>query len=118
MQAVARAGQLANTAIQQVDEAATKRIAQNDEKNRELRACVAAGTCGVRIVTRVVREPGSAGAANPSTSTLGDAALELDREAASRVLDLWESIELDAEKLDYLQRYAETCHKARAQAAE
>ncbi|QIL72334.1 hypothetical protein G7048_19420 [Diaphorobacter sp. HDW4B] len=116
--AVRKLEQAANTAISIADKSATERIAKNDQENRSLRACVAAGTCGVRIVTRVVRESSSSWAADSSTSSLGDAAVELDREAASRVLDLRESVQLDAEKLDYLQRYAETCHKARSQAAE
>ncbi|MBF5006019.1 lysis system i-spanin subunit Rz [Diaphorobacter caeni] len=108
----------ANAAITAADQSATERIAKNVEETDRLRACVAAGTCGVRIVTRYVREPRSAGAADSSASTVGDAALELDREAASRVLDLRESIKLDAEKLDYLQRYAGTCWRARVEAVK
>ncbi len=115
-QAVERAGKAANAAINEADRAATERIARNDEENSRLRACVRAGTCGVRIVTRYVREPGSDGAADSTTSGMGDAAVELDQEAGSRVLDLRESVQLDAEKLDYLRAYAETCFKARAEA--
>ena len=37
-----------------------------------LRECVRLGTCGVRIVTRVVRESGGGGAADSSASSLGD----------------------------------------------
>ena len=116
--AVRKLEQAANAAISTADKSATERIAKNDQENSRLRECVRLGTCGVRIVTRVVRESGSAGPADSSASSLGNAAVELDREAASRVLDLRESVQLDTEKLDYLQRYAETCHKARAQAAE
>ena len=116
--AVRKLEQAANSAISTADKSATERIAKNEEETSRLRECVRLGTCGVRIVTRVVRESIGGGAADSSASNMGDAAIELDREAASRVLDLRESVQLDAEKLDYLQRYAETCHKARAQAAE
>ena len=116
--AVRKLEQAANSAISTADKSATERIAKNDQENSRLRACVAAGTCGVRIVTRVVRESTGGGAADSSASSLGDAAVELDREAASRVLDLRESIQLDAEKLDYLQRYAETCWRAGVEAVK
>ena len=116
--AVRKLEQAANAAISTADKTATERIAKNEKETSRLRECVRLGTCGVRIVTRVVRESSSAGPAVSSASSVGDAAIELDREAASRVLDLRESVQLDAEKLDYLQRYAEICRKARAQAAE
>lgn len=115
-QAVERAGKAANAAIQQADRAATERIARNDEENSRLRACVRAGTCGVRIVTRYVRDASSDGAADSTTSTVGDAAVELDAEVQQRVLDLRESVQLDAENLDYLQAYAESCWRAWHQA--
>ncbi|QNN56484.1 lysis protein [Diaphorobacter ruginosibacter] len=118
MQAVQRAGAAANAAIQAADEKSTKGISDAKAETDRLRACVAAGTCGVRIVTRYVREPGSGGAANPGTSGVVHAAIELDRETASRFLDLRESVEFDAEKLGYLQRYAEACFAARLQVAE
>ena len=107
--AVRKLEQAANSAISTADKSATERIAKNEEETSRLRECVRLGTCGVRIVTRVVRESGGGGAADSTTGSVGDAAVELDREAASRVLDLRESVQLDAEKLDYLQRYAETC---------
>ena len=116
--AVRKLEQAANSAISTADKSATERIAKNDQENSRLRACVAAGTCGVRIVTRVVRESTGGGATDSSASSVGDAAVELDREAASRVLDLRESVQLDAEKLDYLQRYAETCWGAGVEAVK
>lgn len=110
--AVRQYEQAANSAISTADKTATERIAKNEEETSRLRECVRLGTCGVRIVTRVVREPGGSGAADPSASSLGDAAVELDQDVQQRVLDLRESVQLDAEKLDYLQRYAEACRKA------
>ncbi len=116
--AVRKLEQAANSAISTADKTATERIAKNDQENSRLRECVRLGTCGVRIVTRVVRESTGGGAADSSASSVGNAAVELDQDVQQRVLDLRESVQLDTEKLDYLQRYAETCHKARAQAAE
>lgn len=117
-QAVERAGKAANVAINEADQKATERIARNDEENSRLRACVRAGTCGVRIVTRIVRDSSSDGAADSTTSTVGDAAVELDAEVQQRVLDLRESVQLDTEKLDYLQRYAESCWRAGVEAVK
>ena len=116
--AVRKLEQTANYAISTADKSATERIAKNEEETSRLRECVRLGTCGVRIVTRVVRESTGGGATDSATGGVGDAAVELDQDVQQRVLDLRESVQLDAEKLDYLQRYAETCHKARAQAAE
>ena len=116
--AVRVAEKAANDAISAADKKSTERIAKNDEETSRLRECVRLGTCGVRIVTRVVRESGGSGAADSSPGSVGHAAVELDQDVQQRVLDLRESVQLDTEKLDYLQRYAEACHKARAQAAE
>ena len=116
--AVRKLEQAANSAISTADKSATERIAKNEEETSRLRECVRLGTCGVRIVTRVVRESNGGGSADSSASNMGDAAIELDREAASRVLDLRESVQLDAEKLDYLQRYAETCWGAGVEAVK
>ena len=116
--AVQKAAQAANAAIQQADQAANERIVNAKAETDRLRACVAAGTCGVRVITRYVREPSSGGAADSGTGSLGDAAVELDQAAGLRVLDLRESVRLDTEKLEYLQRYAEACYRAVTQAAE
>lgn len=116
--AVQKAAQAANAAIQQADQAANERIINAKAETDRLRACVAAGTCGVRIVTRYVRESSSGGAADSGPGSLGDAAIELDQAAGLRVLDLRESIQLDAEKLEYLQRYAEACHRVGLEAVK
>ena len=113
VRAVARAGQAANAAITAADQKSIERIAKNDEENSRLRACVAAGTCGVRIITKsAVCASGSAGPADSSAGRMGDAAVELDPEAGQRVLDLRASVQLDAEKLEYLRAYAESCWRA------
>lgn len=78
-----------------------------------LRACVRAGTCGVRIVTAAA--PGTHACTGPqdaAASGVGNGALALDAAAAERVLDLRESVESDRIKLDYLQGYANSCYAA------
>ena len=119
VQAVQKAATAANQAISAADQKSIERIAKNDEENSRLRACVAAGTCGVRIITKsAVCSSVGAGPADSSAGGLGDAAIELDPEAGQRVLDLRASVQLDAEKLEYLRAYAESCWRARAQAGE
>ena len=90
--------------------------AQNE--TRHLRACVAAGTCGVRILTAAT--PGASACPGPqdaSTSRVGDGALALDGETAERVLDLRESVQSDAAKLAYLRDYAQACWRAGVEGA-
>ena len=83
-----------------------------------LRACVAAGACGVRIITRSTAcaaggdVPKDAGAGG-----VGDGAVALDDAAANRVLDLRESVQSDAAKLAYLREYAQACWRAGAEGA-
>ena len=83
-----------------------------------LRACVAAGACGVRIITRSTAcaaggdVPQDAGAGG-----VGDGAVELDPATAGRVLDLRESVQADAAKLAYLREYAQACWRAGAEGA-
>ena len=85
--------------------------AQSD--TARMRACVAAGTCGVRIITRSAScaaggdLPKDAGAGG-----LGDGAIGLDDDTAGRVLGLRESVAADAAKLAYLREYASACYRA------
>ena len=119
VQAVQKAATAANQAISAADQKSIERIAKNDEENSRLRACVAAGTCGVRIITRsAVCSSGGAEPADSSAGRVGDAAVDLGPEAGGRVLDLRASVQLDAEKLEYLRAYAESCWRAGAQAGE
>ena len=45
-------------------------------------------------------------------------AVEIHKTAGVGVLDFRESVQLDAERLDYLQRYAETCWWAGVEAVK
>ena len=78
-----------------------------------LRACVAAGACGVRIITRSTAcAAGGAMPQDAGAGGVGDGAVALDGETAVRVLDLRESVQSDAAKLAYLQEYAQSCYRA------
>ena len=90
-----------------------KDLTHAQSETARMRACVAAGTCGVRIITRSTAcaaagdLPEDAGAGR-----VGDGAIELDEDAAGRVLDLRESVQSDAAKLAYLREYASACYRA------
>ena len=107
------AGQLADKDTQHYQE-----LTHAQSETRRLRACVAAGTCGVRIITRSTAcaaggdVPKDAGAGG-----VGDGAVALDDAAANRVLDLRESVQSDAAKLAYLREYAQACWRAGAEGA-
>ena len=83
-----------------------------------LRACVAAGACGVRIITRSTAcAAGGDVPQDAGPGSVGDGAIDLDDDTAGRVLDLRESVQSDAAKLAYLQQYASACWRAGVEGA-
>ena len=110
----------AGVADQLADKDAThyKELTHAKSETARMRACVAAGTCGVRIITRSTAcaaggdVPQDAGAGG-----VGDGAIGLDDDTAGRVLDLRESVQSDAAKLAYLREYAQACWRAGAEGA-
>ena len=90
-----------------------KELTHAQSETARMRACVAAGTCGVRIITRSTAcaargdVPQDAGA-----GSVGDGAVALDGDTAGRVLNLRESVQSDAAKLAYLREYASACYRA------
>ena len=83
-----------------------------------MRACVAAGACGVRIITRsTVCAAGGGLPKDAGAGGLGDGAIALDPATAGRVLDLRESVQSDAAKLAYLREYAQACYRAGVEGA-
>ncbi len=95
-----------------------KELTNAQSETARMRACIAAGTCGVRIITRSTAcaaggdVPQDAGAGG-----VGDGAVALDGETAVRVLDLRESVAADAAKLAYLREYAQACYRAGVEGA-
>ena len=129
LQAIADKTAQARAAVARYELAAHAQLADKDAQHYQelthaqsetarMRACVAAGTCGVRIITRSTAcaaggdVPKDAGAGG-----VGDGAVELDPATANRVLDLRESVQSDAAKLAYLRDYAQACWRAGVEGA-
>lgn len=129
MQAIADKTAKASEAVRKYEAGVADQLADKDVQHYQelthaqsetarMRACVAAGACGVRIITRSTAcaaggdVPQDAGAGG-----VGDGAIELDPATAGRVLDLRESVQADAAKLAYLQEYAKSCYRAGAEGA-
>ncbi len=95
-----------------------KELTHAKTETDRLRACVAAGACGVRIITRATAcAAGGAVPQDAGAGGVGDGAVALDDAAANRVLDLRESIQFDAAKLAYLREYAQACYRAGVEGA-
>lgn len=110
----------AGVADQLADKDAThhKELTHAKSESDRLRACIAAGTCGVRIITRSAScAAGGAVPQDAGAGGLGDGAIELDPATAGRVLDLRESVQSDAAKLAYLRDYAQACWRAGVEGA-
>ena len=116
--AVARYELAANAQLADKDATYYKELTHAKTETDRLRACVAAGACGVRIITRGTAcaaggdVPNDAGAGG-----VGDGAVGLDDDTAGRVLDLRESVQSDAAKLAYLRDYAQACWRAGVEGA-
>ena len=100
-------GRAANAAISTADAKAWKGLEDDKKELGRLRGCVAAGTCGVRLIVKPT--PTSGGASDSSPGSVGDDTLDLDPDVQRRVLDHREAIGEDVAKLEYLQAYAQQC---------
>ena len=110
----------AGVADQLADKDAThhKELTNAQSETARMRACVAAGTCGVRIITRATACTAGGGLPKDAgPGSVGDGAISLDDAAANRVLDLRESVAADAAKLAYLLEYAQTCWRSGVEGA-
>lgn len=94
-----------------------KELIHEKAETDRLRACVRAGTCGVRIIAAAPGARACTGPQDAAAGGVGNGAVELDAEAASSVLDLRESVHADAAKLAYLQEYAQACWRAGVEGA-
>ena len=97
----------ANKALTAAATKAWKGLEDDKKELNRLRGCVAAGTCGVRIITKYV--PAGGGASDSSPGSVGHDTIEIDPDVQRRVLDHREAIGEDARKLEYLQAYALQC---------
>ena len=116
--AVARYELAAHAQLADKDAQFYKELTHAKSESDRLRACVAAGACGVRIITRSTAcaargdVPQDAGA-----GSVGDGAVALDGDTAGRVLNLRESVQSDAAKLAYLREYASACWRSGVEGA-
>ena len=111
--AVARYELAAHAQLADKDVQHYKELTHAKTETDRLRACVAAGACGVRIITRsTVCAAGGGLPKDAGAGGLGDGAIALDPATAGRVLDLRESVQSDAAKLAYLREYASACYRA------
>ena len=106
--AIKQAGIEANNVISAADARAWKGLEDDKNELDRLRGCVAAGTCGVRLITKYLPTT-HGGASDSSAGSVGHDTLELDAEVQRRVLDLREAIDTDKRKIEYLQDYARQC---------
>ena len=81
--------------------------AAKSETNR-LRRCIAAGTCGVRLIS-TAGAASSRGAADAAAPGMGNEAAAIHGDLQQRVLDLRDAIVEDSAALEYLQEYAKQC---------
>lgn len=107
-EAIKQAGIAANNAISDADKRAWKGLEDDKKELARLRGCVAAGTCGVRLITKYVRD----GPSDSSPGSVGHDTVELDTDVQHRVLDHREAISEDQRKIEYLQDYALQCWRA------
>lgn len=114
--AVRKAAAIANTAIAVAEAQNWKELENAKAETQRYRDCVRAGTCGVRIVTKTVRDDGGRVPSNSGSSSVDDDAIALDAGVSERVFDLRDAISEDAAKLGALQAYAEQCWRAGAEA--
>ena len=129
MQAIADKTAKASEAVRKYEAGVADQLASKDTQHYQelthaktetdrLRACVAAGACGVRIITRSTAcAAGGAVPQDAGAGGVGDGAVALDDAAANRVLNLRESVQSDAAKLAYLREYASACYRAGVEGA-
>ena len=104
-----REGQI-QAAIAAADQQHQQELTHAKTDTDRLRACVRAGTCGVRIIAQPAQCVGSGGRPeDAATGSVGNAAGALDAGFQQRVLDLRDAIAADSAALSYLQAYARQC---------
>jgi len=101
-------------ALAAADKKSTEELSNAKTETQRMRDCVRAGTCGVRIVTRYVDQPGGPESTDAAAGGVGNDAIALDAGVSERVLDLRDAISEDAAKIDYLQQYAKQCQQVSA----
>ena len=109
----------AQGALRKYEQATTRKLAELDQQKTQeienarletnrLRRCIAAGTCGVRLIS-TAGAASSRGAADAAAPSMDNEIAALHGDLQQRVLDLRDAIAEDSAALEYLQEYAKQC---------
>ena len=119
LQDIAEKTAAALTAVRKYERLTAAHLAETDRQKSEginaaksetnrLRRCIAAGTCGVRLIS-TAGAASSRGAADAATPGMDNEATAIHGDLQQRVLDLRDAIVEDSAALEYLQEYAKQC---------
>ena len=119
LQDIAEKTTAALTAVREHERLTTIHLAETDQQKTEeinaaksetnrLRRCIAAGTCGVRLIS-TAGAASSRGAADAAAPGMDNEAAAIHGDLQQRVLDLRDAIVEDSAALEYLQEYAKQC---------
>ncbi len=96
------------THLAETDRQKTEEINAAKAETNRLRRCIAAGTCGVRLIS-TAGAASSRGAADAAAPGMDNEAAAIHGDLQQRVLDLRDAIVEDSAALEYLQEYAKQC---------
>lgn len=106
--AVRKYERLTATHLAETDRQKTEEINAAKSETNRLRRCIAAGTCGVRLIS-TAGTASSRGAADVAAPGMDNEAAAIHGDLQQRVLDLRDAIVEDSAALEYLQEYAKQC---------
>ena len=106
--AVRKQERLTTIHLAETDRQKTEGINAAKSETNRLRRCIAAGTCGVRLIS-TAGAASSRGAADAATPGMDNEATAIHGDLQQRVLDLRDAIVEDSAALEYLQEYAKQC---------
>ena len=106
--AVRKYERLTATHLAETDRQKTEEINAAKSETNRLRRCIAAGTCGVRLIS-TAGTASSRGAADAAAPGMDNEAAAIHGDLQQRVLDLRDAIVEDSAALEYLQEYAKQC---------
>lgn len=106
--AVRKYERLTATHLAETDRQKTEEINAAKSETNRLRRCIAAGTCGVHLIS-AAGTASSRGAADAAAPGMDNEAAAIHGDLQQRVLDLRDAIVEDSAALEYLQEYAKQC---------
>ena len=94
--------------LAETDRQKTEEINAAKSETNRLRRCIAAGTCGVRLIS-TAGAASSQGATDAAAPGMDNETTAIHGDLQQRVLDLRDAIAEDSAALEYLQEYAKQC---------